>query len=416
VRILHVNKFLYRRGGAEAYMLDLSELQRSAGHQVEFFAMRHPDNLPATYGDAFPSFVEFETAPPTLGGKARAAGRLLWSTSAARGMSDVLRAFRPDVVHLHNIYHQLSPSILRATRRAGAPMVMTLHDYKLVCPTYRLLDLHGICEACIAHRFWNPTLRRCNRGSVTASTLNGAEMTLHTLLGAYDPVDRFVCPSRFLEGRMRAGRVYPDRLRWVPNYVDAASIEPKAAPGGNVLSVGRLSEEKGVDVLIEALARSPSLHVDVLGDGPARPALERLVGSLGVQERAVFHGRVPASEVHARMREAAVVAMPSRWYENMPIAVLEAFASGVPVVASELGGIPELIDDGVDGILVPPDEPADLADALTSLTDDRPRAFRMGKAARAKVEEHYAPGSHLERIEALYEEAAHEVRERSSTG
>jgi glycosyltransferase involved in cell wall biosynthesis len=410
VRILHVNKFLYRRGGAEAYMLDLAELQRAAGHQVEFFAMRHPDNLPATFADMFPSHVEFETPPPTLGAKARAAGRLLWSPSAARGMADVLRTFRPDVVHLHNIYHQLSPSILRSARRAGAPVVMTLHDYKLVCPTYRLLDRRGICEACIPHRFWNPTLRRCNRGSLTASTLNGVEMTLHTVVGAYDPVHRFICPSRFLEGKMRAGRVDPHRLRWVPNYVDAAAISPKTTPGGDVVSVGRLSDEKGVDVLIEALARAPGLRADILGDGPARPELERLAAALRVQDRVTFHGRVSANDVYEGLRAASVVAVPSRWYENMPITVLEAFAAGVPVVASDLGGLPELIDDGGDGFLVPPDEPGILAEALTSLAADPPRAFEMGRAARTKVVDRHAPGSHLERIDAVYAEARDEVR------
>jgi glycosyltransferase involved in cell wall biosynthesis len=410
VRILHVNKFLYRRGGAEAYMLDLAELQRAEGHIVDFFAMRHPDNLPSTYADAFPSYVEFETAPPTIGGKVRAAGRMLWSTSAARGMTEVLRTFRPDVVHLHNIYHQLSPSILRPVGRAAIPSVMTLHDYKLACPTYRFLDGHGICEACLPHRFWSPTLRRCNRGSLAASTLSGAELTVHTLVGAYGTVHRFACPSRFLEGKMRAGRVFPDRLRWVPNYVDASAIEPKSAPGGAVMYAGRLSDEKGVDVLLEALARAPELRADVVGDGPARASLERLATSLGVDDRVRFRGRLAAVEVHDAMRGSAVVVVPSRWYENMPITVLEAFAAGLPVVASALGGIPELIEDGRDGVLVPPEDPMALAEALRTLASDPERAFGMGTAARAKAERVYTPAGHLERIHLLYAEAADVAR------
>jgi glycosyltransferase involved in cell wall biosynthesis len=413
VRILHVNKFLYRRGGAEAYMLDLAELQRADGHLVEFFAMRHPDNLPSTYGDAFPSYVEFETTPPTFADKARAAGRLLWSPAAARGITRVLDAFRPDVVHLHNIYHQLSPSVLRPISQAGVPAVMTLHDYKLVCPTYQLLDRHGICEACIPHRFWNPTLRRCNRGSLAASTLSGAELTLHTLLGAYDAVDRFACPSRFLERKMRAGRVYPDRLRWVPNGVDTTSIEPKSEAGGRALYVGRLAEEKGVDVLLEAIARTRQLGADIVGDGPARASLEGLAASVGVRDRVRFLGRFAASDVHRAMRAASVVVVPSRWHENMPITILESFAAGVPVVASALGGIPELIDEGRDGVLVPPDEPTALADALRSVMSDPERAFEMGKAARTKAERVYSPALHLERVRELYAEAVDAARRRT---
>jgi glycosyltransferase involved in cell wall biosynthesis len=325
-------------------------------------------------------------------------------------MSEVLRAFRPEVVHLHNIYHQLSPSILRPVGRADAAAVMTLHDYKLACPTYRFLDGHGICEACLPHRFWSPTLRRCNRGSVGASTLSGAELAFHTLVGAYGVVHRFACPSRFLEGKMRAGRVYPDRLRWLPNYVDAMAIEPKTAPGGDVLYVGRLSEEKGVDVLLEALARAPELRANVVGDGPARSSLERLAATLAVSDRVRFHGRLAADDVHGAMREAAVLVVPSRWYENMPITVLESFAAGVPVVASALGGIPELIEDGQDGTLVPPDEPMILAEALRSLTTDVARAFEMGVAARTKAEHVYTPAAHLERVDALYAEAAEAAR------
>jgi glycosyltransferase involved in cell wall biosynthesis len=412
VRILHVNKFLYRRGGAESYMLDVAELQRRAGHEVEFFAMTHADNLPATFADAFPSFVDFETTPEGAGARVRAAGRLLWSTSAERGMADVLDAFRPDVIHLHNIYHQLSPSILRSVRRAGVPAVMTLHDYKLACPTYRFLDRHGVCEACVPRRFWNPTLRRCNRGSITASTLNGVEMTLHTLAGAYDPVRRFLCPSRFLEGKMRQARVYPGRLRWVPNYIDAAAIGSKAAPGGDVVYVGRLSEEKGVDVLVEAVARSRSLRATVVGDGPAREPLEHLTDELRVGDRVRFVGRLPAEEVLDALRAAAVAVVPSRWYENMPIAVLEAFAAGIPVVGTDLGGLPELVDDGRHGALVPPDDPRALADALESFTTDPERAYRMGASARASVEERFAPADHLERLETMYAEAGAETARR----
>jgi glycosyltransferase involved in cell wall biosynthesis len=234
-------------------------------------------------------------------------------------------------------------------------------------------------------------------------------MTVHTVFGAYDPVHRFACPSRFLEGKMRAARVYPDRLRWVPNFVDPDVIAPKTASGGGVAYVGRLSEEKGVDVLLEALERAPALHLDVLGDGPERPALERLASSLRVTDRVTFRGRLPAAAVHEAMRSAAMVAVPSRWYENMPITVLEAFAAGVPVVASALGGIPELIDDGRDGILVPPDEPGILAEALAALTDGVDRAFEMGRNARAKVEDRFTPASHLARIDALYAEAAEEA-------
>jgi glycosyltransferase involved in cell wall biosynthesis len=405
MRILHVNKFLYRRGGAETYMLDLAALQRQAGHEVEFFAMRHPENVPARFEPWFPPQVDFEPAPTTLPEQVRGAGRLLWSRSAAAGIDAVLRAFRPDLVHLHNIYHQLSPSILRPIRRADIPAVMTLHDYKLACPTYRFLDHGTICEACVPRKFWNAALRRCNGGSLAASALSALEMTWHTAADLYGGVRVFACPSRFLEGKMREGRVHPSRLRWVPNFVEVGAIEPKDRPGGHVVYAGRLSSEKGVDVLIEAIARHPELTADIAGDGPERPSLERLASDRAVADRIRFHGRLPADRLRSLLRASAVLALPSRWYENMPLIVLEAFASGVPVVATDLGGIPELIQPGVDGIVAPREDPVALGDALAEIVRDPERGFEMGRAARAKAEREFSPAPHLERLGAIYDEA-----------
>jgi glycosyltransferase involved in cell wall biosynthesis len=405
MKILHVNKFLYRRGGAESYMLDLAHLQRERGDGVELFGMRHPENEPSRFERWFPSRVDFEPPPSSLQGKLRGAGRLLWSSSAARGMTAVLDAFRPDLVHLHNIYHQLSPSILRPIRAAGIPAVMTLHDYKLACPTYRFLDHGQICEACVPRRFWNPVLRRCNGDSLAASALNGLEMTIHTATGIYGAVHRFACPSRFLEGKMREGRVFPDRLRWIPNFVDIHAIQAKEAPGGDAVYAGRLADEKGVDVLIEAVSRDPELRLDVAGEGPAREQLERLAAARGAAGRIRFHGRIPAVELRELLRAASVLVVPSRWYENMPLSILEGFAAGLPVVASDLGGIPELIDSGRDGLLVPVDDPDALVDAIKGLIESPSRAYEMGRMARTKAEREFAPERHLARLDAIYEQA-----------
>ena len=404
MRILHVNKFLYRRGGAEGYLFDVAQLQRDAGHEVAFFGMAHPDNEPMTYASSFPSHLEFEPTPASARGKLENGGRMIWSTSAARGIDEVLAAFRPDVVHLHNIYHQPSPSILRPVARRKIAAVMTLHDYKLACPTYRFLDHGTPCEACVPRKFWNAGIKACN-GSRAASAMAGLELGLHTLTGAYRPVARFVCPSRFLESKMRAGKVFPDRLRWLPNFVDVDRWRAKDAPGTGVVFAGRLSDEKGVDVAVRAVAALPEATLDVAGDGPARPALEELAAELGVADRVRFHGRLATPELQAMLRRAAVAVVPSRWYENQPLAVLEAFASGLPVVGTELGGIPELIKPGVDGGRVPADDPSALAEALRPLLDDPELAFTMGKAGRAKAERDHGPVQHLEALLRVYDQA-----------
>jgi glycosyltransferase involved in cell wall biosynthesis len=405
VRILHVNKFLYRRGGAEAYMLDLAALQEAAGHTTATFGMQHPQNPPHRYQAHLPPYLELNPPPAGLGARARAAGRMLWSPDAAAGLARVVADFHPDVVHLHNIYEHLSPSVLRPVLRAKVPMVMTLHDYKLVCPTYQLLAAGSPCEACLGGGFHNAVQRRCKNGSAVHSAVAAVETAAHRWTGAYRPVARFICPSRFMATKMRDAGVFPDRLVVVPHFAEVATVATKVQAGGDVLFAGRLSPEKGVDTLIEAVGlASPAVRVVIAGDGPERPRLEALAERLA-PGRVHFLGQIAKAALHDRIRASGLVAVPSRWYENQPMIVLEAFACGVPVVATTLGGLPELVEPGVDGFLVPPDDPAALAATLTRARDDVLLLLSLGAAARRKAERLFAPDRHVEAILATYAEA-----------
>jgi glycosyltransferase involved in cell wall biosynthesis len=408
VRILHVNKYLYRRGGAESYMQAVASLQRDAGHEVAFFGMDHPENDPHLYAPHFPSYLELEPPPPTAAGKVAGVGRMVWSTSARRGIDAVAADFQPDVVHLHNTYHHLSPSILGPLARRCIPAVMTLHDYKLACPTYRFLDKGELCQACLGGHFSQAVRRRCKDGSLASSAAMAAELAIHTALRAYRHVQVFVCPSRFMAGRMAAAGVFPDRLRWVPHFV-APPAESSVEGTSTVVFAGRLSPEKGVDTLIDAVGRVTGLRLDVAGDGPDRDRLERTAARTAT-DRVRFLGRVDADTVDALISEAVAVVLPSRWYENQPMIVLEAFARGVPVVATDLGGTPELVRHGTDGFLVGPDDPTGLAAALQALLDDPARARAMGKAARERAVTDFAPELHLARLADVYAEAERAVR------
>ena len=404
MRILHVNKFLYRRGGAESYMLDLAALQAAAGHEVEFFGMAHPDNPPHRYAAHFPDHVELEPPPARMDRRVAAAARMIWSRSARRGMDQVLASFRPDVVHLHNIYHQLSPSVLRPVAERGIPAVMTLHDYKLVCPSYLFLAQGRVCEVCLDGHFRHAVARRCKDGSRGASAMLALESTLHRRGGAYGPVGVFICPSRFQAAKMTVGGVYPDRLAVLSNFVDLAGLAPKAQPGGGVVYAGRLSPEKGVDVLVESMGRLGTARLEVVGDGPERARLEALAAAVA-PGRFSFLGRVPRGRVMELLGAAAVAVMPSRCHDNQPMAVLEAYGCGVPVVATSLGGLPELTQGGC-GLTVPPEDPEALAAALGGLLADPAKVAAMGRASRARAERDFPPDRHLAGLERLYERAA----------
>jgi len=234
-----------------------------------------------------------------------------------------------------------------------------------------------------------------------------AELAIHTALRAYRHVQVFVCPSRFIAGRMAAAGVFPDRLRWLPHFVSPVSARGGEG-GGAVVFAGRLSPEKGVDTLIDAVERLAAVRLDVAGEGPDRARLEGLAARVG-DDRVRFLGRLDRDGMDTLLTDAIALVLPSRWYENQPMIVLEAFARGVPVVASDLGGTPELVRHGTDGFLVPPDDPGALASALQALLDDPARARAMGKAALERALTDFAPDVHLARLDAVYAEAGRRV-------
>lgn len=406
MRILHVNKFLYRRGGAEGYMFDVAALQRSAGHEVGFFGMDHPENdRPLPLEHTFAPHVELEPAPGGLAGVA-AAARMVWSRSSARGMAAALEEFRPDLVHCHNIYHQLSPSILQPLRRAKVPVVMTLHDYKLACPSYQMLDHGAPCDACVGSGTWHATARRCKGGSLGGSAVLTIESGIHRALHAYAPVDHFVCPSRFLADVMLRQGIAADRLSVVNNFTDIPPAGERAVAGEGFVYAGRLSHEKGVEDAIRAIARTGGdavLHV--AGDGPLRASLEELAAA-EAPGRVRFHGRLDAAALADLLRASRALVLPARWYENQPMIILEAYAVGTPVLVTDLGGLPELVRDGEQGLVVPANDPVALAAAMDRLDSDPDAALAMGRAGRARLEAEFGADVHLQRLAAVYETAA----------
>ena len=213
-----------------------------------------------------------------------------------------------------------------------------------------------------------------------------------------------------MQDMMTRGRLPADRLHHLPHFVDTAGVDPKEVPGADAVIAGRLSKEKGVDVAIRAAAGFPDgLRLQVAGDGPLRADLERLAAA-EAPGKVTFHGRLDKPTLLRLLRSSSVALVPSTWYENQPMAVLEAFACGLPVVGTTLGGVPELVTPGVDGLLVPPGDAVSLGAAVTSIATDRELAARMGAAGRARVERDFTPGAHLEGLVSLYALAADHAR------
>jgi glycosyltransferase involved in cell wall biosynthesis len=403
--VLMVNKFVYHRGGAEDYMLGLADMLEQEGARAVYFGMEFERNLPVSTSEFFPSSVDFDN-PSGTRERVRAVGRMIHSSEARRGIAGLLASTRVDIAHLHNVYHQLSPSIMRPLREAGVPIVMTAHDYKLVCPVYTLTTGGYECTRCVGGSPWNALKLRCNRGSTTGSAAVAFESWLHRRTGAYDPIDVVISPSRYLRDRLVDGGIAPGRVEVIPNFVHAGP--PPSEPGDGVLYAGRLSREKGVDVLIRAVTGTP-LELRIAGDGPERARLEQLAANLGAP--VTFLGHLSRAELQRELESTLTVAVPSTWPENCPLIVLEAMAAGRPLVASRVGGLPELARHDREGLLVGDADVEELRGALLALDSDRPHARALGEAAYERAIAEFSPETHLARILDVYRRLGVTVRE-----
>ncbi len=388
-RLLNVHRFRFRKGGAEAVFLDHMELFASRGWSCAEYVMDHPRNEPSAWSSYFPPFFDAATAPRGFA----TLRRFVSSDEARAGMARLLDDFRPDIVHIHGLYQQLTPSVLQPIASRGIPIVYTVHDYKLLCPAYMLYtDRLGVCERCAGGAAWNCALHKCLHGSRGVSAVYAAEAIYHRWRGSYDAITAYVMPSRFVLEKHRQYGFPSERLHYVPNFFATSTDAPpdrdavaawRAAQGDFVLFFGRLSAEKGCAVLLEACARA-GLRVVLAGEGPEEGRLRELAARHGAQVE--FAGYRSGADLWALVEAAMCVALPAVWYENAPKSVLEAQARAKPVVASRIGGLPEMIEDGVTGMLVPPDDPAALAAALARMAA-LPAAVRtaMGAEARRRV-------------------------------
>jgi glycosyltransferase involved in cell wall biosynthesis len=402
LRILQVDKFLHRQGGAPAYMLDLAEVQRRAGHEVEFFAMSDERNVPSANADLFVPSISLSPFPSGPVDRTRTLAHLVWSTDAKARFAAVIDRFQPDVVHIHNIYHQLSPSILWAARAKDVPVVMTVHDAKLVCASYMLDVDNKVCEACVGKAtFVRAPLRRCRGGSLAATTALAFESTVHRLARLYRPIGAFICPSDFIAERFRRSAVFPDRLVRLPHFIDTDTIDPATGPGEGYVYAGRLHRIKGVDVLIRAVAAVPGARLRVLGDGPDRADFEALA-EREAPGRVEFLGMADKATVLDEVRRSRAAVLPSYMQENMPMSILETFAAGRAMIVSDRGGSPEFVEDGTNGYVVAAGSVDELAGAIGRLEREPALAECMGASARRAACERYHPDEHLRNLLDVY--------------
>lgn len=407
MRILMVNSFHYYRGGASTYTFGLSNLlQENGSHKVVHFAMKHPLNVPCEYSEFFVPEIDLpkELAQGGLRSGIRVLRRAIYSSKSKEKLSQLLDKHPVDIAHIHNVHGYITPSVFHTLKARNILIVWTLHDYFLLCPNSTFFSKDKICEACKGGRFYNAVFKKCRKDSYAASIVVMLEEYIHRSLGFLRLVDFFIAPSNFLRNKMVEYGFPSDRVIHIPYFVDSKNIKPSSGNNGYILYLGRLSYEKGLRTLIKAISLCDSVKLLIAGDGPLRAELETRAKQ-SAPKSVKFLGYLNRERLQRAVDGAMFVVVPSEWYENFPYSILEAFASAKPVIGSRIGGIPELVKEGVTGLFFESGNADDLAEKMRWMIDHQKERQEMGRRARELVEKECNPTLHYERLMTVYKMA-----------
>ncbi len=337
MKIVLVNKFWYARGGAEKIALLTKELLEKAGHQVKIFGMNHPDNLFSN--KYFTDFVDYKNLG--LLAKIKFGARVIYNAQAKKNFEKLLSDFAPDVVHFHNIYHQLSCSVIEAVAEKKIKSVMTLHDYKFISPNYNLYHHGKISECGVNGKYYQCLLSDCME-NFSDSLLATLEAYFVAWKGYKNMINKFISPSNFLRDKFVKAGFIAKNILYLPNAIENNNFKMNSGDLDYVAYVGRLSSEKGLKYLLGAAGKLSSIRFVIVGDGPQRAELEKIKNANQL-DNVEFVGQKSGVELQSLIAGARLLVLPSVWYENAPLSILEAKAHGKIVVASDIGGISEIL-------------------------------------------------------------------------
>jgi len=396
MKIVLANKYFFAKGGAETVYFQERSFLRSAGVQVVDFSMLDQRNEQSDFTPYFVENKDYHAHPRSPVSTVVTALTLIHSPQAVRRIKALIHREKPDLLHCHNVYHQLTPSIIRAAKDLGVPVVLTLHDFKVVCPVHSQSCGGKPCTACETGDLYNVVRRRCSEGSLGRSTLLYAETLFERWLGSYACVDRVIAPSGFIRDAVTRWRFPKERVSLLYNGVDPVRFTVSRKRGGYALFLGRLSVEKGLITLAQAQLGT-DVRVVVAGTGPLEETLRRSYPQLELV------GHRSGEALSDLVAGASFIVLPSLVHENCPMSVLEAMAAGKAVIASRIGGIPELVIEGRTGLLFEPGNAQDLRQRMVSLAADETAQACMGCDARAEVERNFSLSRHNETLLRIYE-------------
>lgn len=402
MKILQINKFYYKKGGSESHFIALINLLRKNNHQVMVFSTKNKKNISSTENDFFIQEIDMRLSNFKNG------FNIFYNLEAVKELRKIISLDRPDVVHIHNVSHHFSPAILKVFKKFNLPVVMTVHDYKLICPNYKLFSRGKICEKCIGGKFYQCALNKCVKDSYLGSLVLALEAYWAKWKKYYDLVDIFIVPSQFMREKLIQSGISLKKIKYLPNFLEEKEEFNFFVDGKKdyILFLGRLSEEKGLDILVESIGeiKNKEIELKIVGEGPLEGELRKNIAKLGLNNRVKILGYKSGTELKQIISQAQFVVVPSCWYENAPYVILESYSLKKAVLGSEIGGIKELIEIGETGMTFKPNDVKDLTNKINYLLEDKSRLKNMGEKGHLFLKYCFNAENYLNRLIKIYQE------------
>lgn len=412
MKLIVANYRFFIAGGPERYMFNFIKAAEKMGITVIPFSVRNPQNEATEYASYFAKpranaimYADTKHSIKNLYGMFRA---VVWNYDAERKMRRLIRDTKPDAVYvLHEVNH-LSPSIIHAAKKEGVRVVHRMSDFFMLCPKTDFLYKDEICEACMHGHYGKALRNRCVKDSAAGTLLRVFAMKLYKWTRIFEQVDLFITPSAFTRKKLVEGGIPAEKVVHVPTFIDSSQIKPCYVHEKYFLLMGRVAKQKGIIYAIQAMKELKNTDyvlkiTGTLSDTEEDSELKRVIAENHLEDKIIFTGFLEGEKLWELLSHAVCVVCPSIWYENMPNTVVESYAYGKPVVASRLGSLEEIVEDGKTGFLFEKKNSHDLAQQLRKFTEDEKLSEMLGKNARKKCEEEYQEALHMDRVLACLE-------------
>lgn len=419
MRILLVNYRYFISGGPEKYMFNIKKMFEDCGHEVIPFSIHSNKNVGTEYSKYFVepigdrNAVYFEDCKKTPKVIIQMISRSFYSFEVKKAIQKEITDVKPDIVYIIHFVNKLSPSVIKGAKELGIPVVLRLSDYFLLCPRFDFLSDKKICEECLTNGYKACLRKKCVKGSAIASLIRVLSMKLHDMLHIYDYVDAFVTPSEFLKKKLISNGFQKNKITCIPTFTTSRLTIEKPFVGDYGLYFGRITEEKGVETVVKAYEKLPNKHVKIMGDDSTEEAicLKKYIAERNIKN-VEFLGFKSGIDLENIIKNARFTMIPSIWYDNLPNTALESFQYYKPVIASNVGSLPELVMDGVNGYLFEPGNSEALVEKIMLLDNDK-IVIEMGNNSRKLLEDKFSPIAHYDALLSIFEKL---VKDKTSIG